>query len=241
MSIAVATAPSPFRRISNVEKEINLSIYSEALAASTTYNYDYEIDSNLVLTGLEVTKTIAVLGRQTGDNAATAINQQSIVVTVFGVPAGNDAAVTLTVANELGRAVMSGIADTNIGGTSINFVVGRKSIAGTLSELTAAASSGAAIGTAAAQAALFVAETHLLASTTISAPVDMEHAASGVLSNATTAVGTTSKQRIRITVAGTLGTATTPATLSMSCFIKATFTGFNQFFNNSDETKLLTP
>jgi hypothetical protein len=213
----------------------NVTLAGNTLANSQSWYYDFEIDADYVVTGLEVTKTVASL---TQTNITDA---QSLNVYVFRVGAGIDTAATAT---PIAQTCMSGLSPTVAGANTynntgvlgtrvfagvpeINFFQG-VAVAAVISSNTTVGADAAALGTDPTLV------TNLFGGGGAADPLVR------VLAVAPTAVGTTTKQKIRITINTAKTNVLVAASYSCSCFIKVELARFSDVINSEELTSPVT-
>lgn len=195
--------------------------------ATQSWFYDFEVDANYVVTGLEVTKT----SRDLSIGADTTTGQRLSVI-VWRVGAGTDAEATATnvaqatLSNALG--VAAELNGTGNEGTRV--FAGQK----TLSAVAAANAAAVAIGgNAAADTDPSLVSNQYLAGSSTDPMVK-------ILANGTV-VNNKSKQRIRIAIA-TVTTANANLTgNSASCFIKVDLARFSDIIQSEELTSPTSP
>lgn len=214
---------------------------NEALAAVgvgdlKTWIYDFEIDANYIVTSLEVTKTIASLP-VTGNLGAVATAALGVTeaVTVWRVGAGTDALATGTL---IAQASMTSILSIAAAVVNVNSgTLGEKVIAGVVG-----ASSGTAAGAVLPLSAIggVASQATTLGAAAVTTSALTNHFAAGVAADPLvkvaangTAVGTNTKQRIRVCVSVQNYWAEA-ATVNPSCFIQLGLCRFSDIIQSEE-------
>ena len=209
--MAIAAATQTFRNaVKPVGEVIELSVHSHPGATATAhwqYDYDYEIDANYVVSDLEVTKTELVMV------AGTILD-----VRVYRVPAGTDAAVTLTTADEIAKC---GMAASTALGTKVKAGVLTTTVQPTIA---VGVISAAGVTTPSSSTELLAGSTN--ASTTVNGVIVYNNTVMPIAAVAPVSVGGLTKQRIRIIVSGTAAAA---AETDFSCFVRVSLCRFSDF------------
>jgi hypothetical protein len=213
--------------IQPVGEAIYLNFVNEAVAlvAATpqSWFYDFDLDDNYAVTGLEAAKTITPIVR------VSDVDSQSLLVYAWRLGAGTDAAATVT---NIGQLCFTGLnTATTVGALSgiQTGQLGSRVHAGRINAGydpggagTSIIGSLTAIGGTAAGAAAPTFVTNLFAAGNQADPMVR------ILATAPTAVGTVTKQRLRIAIVTVATLVAVPGTLySASCFIKLDLARFN--------------
>jgi hypothetical protein len=217
-----------------------VTLTGAGLNNSQNWYYDFEIDADYVVTGLEVTKTVASINTQDGIG-----DSQTLNVYVFRVGAGIDTAATATTIAQTsmtGFAETAGITQNTALGYSNTGQVGTRVFAGVpeLSFTSGAAgavilSSNTLVGTDAA-----VLNTDPTLVTNLFGGGVAADPLVSVAAVAPVAVGTTTKRRIRIAISTAKTTIVVARPLSCSCFIKVELARFSDVINSEELTSPVT-